>query len=299
MNIFMKSIRPQTDMRLGVHVSIAGKISEAVERAHGLGCNAMQIFSRSPRMWAAKDLDPDEVTRFRELRERFGIRPVVVHASYLINLATPEGALKRRSIEALTDELDRADRLGADYLVVHVGSCKDGGSAEGVERVREALASVLSSGRWSTQLLLEDTAGERGDVGARLEEIGMILSSLKGGDRMGVCLDTCHLFAAGYDISTAAGVQRVAGLVRETIGLDRVKVVHGNDSKKGLNCRVDRHQHIGKGGIGLEGFRAWVNHPAFGRIPMILETPKDTPEADPRNLKIIRGLAGRSAGSPS
>jgi deoxyribonuclease IV len=286
-------------MRLGVHVSIAGKLSEAVERAHGLGCNAMQIFSRSPRMWAAKGLDPDEVARFRELRERFGIRPVVVHASYLINLATPEGALKRRSIEALTDELDRADRLGADYLVVHVGSCKDGGAAEGVERVREALASVLSSGRWSTQLLLEDTAGERGDIGARLEEIGAILDRLKGGDRMGVCLDTCHLFAAGYDISTAAGVQRTAGRVEETIGLDRVKVVHGNDSIKGLNCRVDRHQHIGLGGIGLNGFRAWLNHPALARIPMILETPKETPEADHRNLKMIRRLAGRSAGRPS
>jgi deoxyribonuclease-4 len=286
----MKSTRPTTPTRLGVHVSIAGKISEAVDRAHELGCNAMQIFSRSPRMWAAKALDPAEVSRFRELREKFDIRPAVVHASYLINLATPEGELKRRSAEALIDELDRADRLGVEYLVVHVGSCKDGGTVEGVERVREALATVLSSGRWATQLLLEDTAGERGDVGARLEEVGMILQGLPGGERMGVCLDTCHLFAAGYDIATPDGVDQVAGRVKETIGLDRIKVVHGNDSKKGLNCRVDRHQHIGLGGIGLEGFRAWVNHPAFREIPMVLETPKDTPEADPQNLKTVRGL---------
>ncbi len=288
----MKSTQPKTNARLGVHVSIAGKLSESVERAHELGCNAMQIFSRSPRMWSAKALDPDEVSRFRELREKFDIRPALVHASYLINLATPEGALKRRSAESLMDELDRADRLGVEYLVVHVGSCKDGGTAEGVERVRDALAAVLSSGRRSTQLLLEDTAGERGDVGARLEEIGMILQGLPDGERMGVCLDTCHLFAAGYDITTAAGVDQVAGRVKETIGLDRVKVVHGNDSKKGLNCRVDRHQHIGLGGIGLEGFRAWLNHPAFRDVPMILETPKDTPEADPRNLGVIRNLAG-------
>jgi deoxyribonuclease-4 len=295
MKIFMKSTRRKAIAPLGVHVSIAGKISGAVERAHELGCTAMQIFSRSPRMWAAKGLDPDEVSRFRELRERYGISPLVVHASYLINLATPEGALKRRSVEALADELDRADRLGADYLVVHVGSCSDGGSAEGVERVREALADVLASGRWSTRLLLEDTAGERGDVGANLEEIGRIVQGLPGGERVGVCLDTCHLFAAGYDISKPNGVDRVARLVKETIGLDRVKVIHGNDSKKGLNCRVDRHQHIGHGGIGLKGFRAWLNHPAFRDVPMILETPKDTPEADPRNLKTVRGLVGKTA----
>ncbi|MBI3610692.1 MAG: deoxyribonuclease IV [Nitrospirae bacterium] len=286
----MKSTRPTPPPRLGVHVSIAGKLSGAVENAEALGCTAMQIFSRSPRMWSAKALDPDEVSRFRGLREKYDIKPAVIHASYLINLATPEGGLKRRSVEALIDELDRADRLGVEYLVVHVGSCKDGGAVEGVERVREALAAALSSGRWSTQLLLEDTAGERGDVGARLEEIGMILKGLPGGERVGVCLDTCHLFAAGYDITTPVGVERVAGWVERAIGQDRVKVVHGNDSKKGLNCRVDRHQHIGLGGIGLEGFRAWVNHPAFREIPMILETPKDTPEADPRNLITIKNL---------
>lgn len=298
MKIFMKSTRRKADAPLGVHVSIAGNIAGAVERAHELGCTAMQIFSRSPRIWAAKGLDPGETARFRDLRERFGISPLVVHASYLINLATPEGGLKRRSVEALTEELDRADRLGADFLVVHVGSCRDGGSVEGVERVREALAEVMASGRWSTRLLLEDTAGERGDVGADLKEIGRILQKLPGGGGIGVCLDTCHLFAAGYDISTPDGVDRVADLIKETVGLDRIKVVHGNDSKKGLNCRVDRHQHIGQGGIGLKGFQAWLNHPAFRTIPMILETPKDSPEADPRNLSLIRRLRGRPRMKP-
>jgi deoxyribonuclease-4 len=250
----------------------------------------MQIFSRSPRVWSARKLDSDEVARFRELRERLGITPVAVHASYLINLATPEGLLKRRSVEALVEELDRADRLGADYLVVHVGSCKDGGSAEGIERVRESLETVLASGGGSTRLLLEDTAGERGDVGSRLEEIGSILKELKGGDRVGVCLDTCHLFAAGYDLSKPDGVEEIARRVDGTIGLDRLELIHLNDSKKGLNCRVDRHQHIGLGGIGLPGFGAWLNHPAFREIPMILETPKDSPVADPQNLETVKKL---------
>ncbi len=286
-------------MRLGVHVSIAGRLSEAVTRAEALGCQTMQIFSRSPRQWAAKGLDPAEVARFRDLRAAAGITPVVVHASYLINLATPEGALKRRSAEALIDELDRADRIGADFLVVHVGCCRDGGTAEGSARVAETLATVLRSGNWSTRLLLEDTAGERGDVGARLEEIGAILTGLDGApaaDRVGVCLDTCHLFAAGYDITRPAGVAGVAQLVEQAFGGERLQLIHCNDSKKGLNCRVDRHQHIGQGGIGPPGFAAFLRHPLFRDLPYVLETPKDSPEADPRNLALIRQLAAQPQG---
>ncbi len=286
-------------MRLGVHVSIAGSLSKSVEEARALGCTAMQIFSRSPRMWAAKGLDRPEAERFSELRERFGIRPAAVHASYLINLATPQGGLKRRSAEALIDELDRADRLGAEYLVVHLGSSRDGGEAEGVERVSESLATVLGSGEWTAKLLLENTAGERGDVGSRLEEIGLILDELddrkdlRSRERIGVCLDTCHLFAAGYDLSRPEGVDEVARSVDDRIGRDRIRLIHLNDSKKGLNCRVDRHQHIGLGGIGLGGFRAWLNHPAFRAIPMVLETPKDSPGADRKNLRQVRSLIGR------
>ena len=204
--------------------------------------------------------------------------------------------MKRRSAEALAEELDRAERIGADYLVVHVGSCRDGGTKEGVARVRETLRDVLNAGRWSTRLLLEDTAGERGDVGARLEEIGEILRGLPDETRLGVCLDTCHLFAAGYDLSRAEGVERVAETVERAIGPEKLKLIHCNDSKKGLNCRVDRHQHIGRGGIGIKGFEAFVNHRLFRDLPFILETPKETLQDDPRNLGLIRRMVRRGAG---
>lgn len=277
-------------MRLGVHVSIAGRLSQAVERAEALGCTAMQIFSRSPRGWAAPDMDASEVKRFRELRDKADIRPLAVHASYLINLASSQPSLFERSVAALAQELDRADLLGAEYLVVHVGSCGGESPETGVGRVVKALQQLWSGGSWSTPLLLENTAGEQGDVGSRLEELSEILNGLGGPDEPGVCLDTCHLFAAGYDIRTKSGVEAVARAVRETLGTDRVRLIHANDSRKGLGCRVDRHQHIGQGGIGLEGFRAWVNHPAFRDIPMILETPKDSPTADPQNLEKIWSL---------
>ncbi len=276
-------------MCLGVHVSIAGRLSQAVERAEAMGCTAMQIFSRSPRGWAVPDMDPEEIKRFRELREKADIRPLAVHASYLINLASSDPTLHQRSADALIEELSRADRLGADYLVVHVGSTK-GPVRSGIDQIVKALERVLESAPRSTVLLLENTAGEQGDVGSRLEELGEILSRLNGENELGICLDTCHLFAAGYDIRKKAGVKALAGTVEGSIGVERVRLIHVNDSKKGLGCRVDRHQHIGQGGIGLSGFRAWVNHPAFRDIPMVLETPKDSPTADPQNLKMIRSL---------
>ena len=276
-------------MRLGVHVSIAGKLSKAVERAEALGCTAMQIFSRSPRGWAVPDMDPEEIKRFRELREKADIRPLAIHASYLINLASSDPTLHQRSADALIEELSRAGRLGADYLVVHVGSTK-GAVQSGIDQVVKALERVLESAPRSTVMLLENTAGEQGDVGSRLEELGEILSRLNGENELGICLDTCHLFAAGYDIRKKTGVKALARTVEGNIGVERVRLIHVNDSKKGLGCRVDRHQHIGQGGIGLEGFRAWVNHPAFRNIPMVLETPKDSPTADPQNLKMIRSL---------
>lgn len=290
----MKSTQGQIKpaMRLGVHVSIAGRLSQAVERAEALGCTAMQIFSRSPRGWFAKALEADEVEKFQAARGEAGISPVAVHASYLINLASSQPALFDRSVAALKEELDRADRLGAEYVVVHVGSCGGEPAGTGIKRIVKALQQVLNGKRRFTQLLLENTAGEQGDVGSRIEELDTILHRLNGQDKLGLCLDTCHLFAAGYDIREEAGVTALAKMIERNIGVERVRLVHLNDSKKGLGCRVDRHQHIGQGGIGLEGFRAWVNHPAFRQIPMILETPKDTPEADPRNLRIIRRLAG-------
>ena len=251
----------------------------------------MQIFSRSPRGWAAPDLDKNEVRRFEALRKKADIWPLAVHASYLINLATQDLVLSRRSSDAVIAELRRANTLGADYLVVHVGSTKGESIRAGIDQVIRSLKRVLKTHVSSkTTILLENTAGEHGDVGSRIEELGMILDALNGEGSVGVCLDTCHLFAAGYDIRTKAGVDRVARSIHKLIGADRIKLIHANDSKKGLGCRVDRHQHIGKGGIGLAGFRAWVNHPLFRNIPMILETPKENLESDPNNLETLRNL---------
>jgi deoxyribonuclease-4 len=277
-------------MRLGVHVSIAGRLSHSVERAEMLGCTAMQIFSRSPRGWAVPELDPGETRRFRELREKADIRPLAVHASYLINLASPDVTLHRRSILALMEELERADRLSADYLVVHVGCDSLHSEASALRRVAQALRRVLKGWHFKARLLLENTAGERGDIGHAFDQLGGLLKQLGDPDPIGVCLDTCHLFAAGYDIRGQSGVDLVAKEAGQTIGTERLYLIHANDSKGELGCRVDRHQHIGLGGIGLEGFRAWVNHPAFRDVPMILETPKDSDSADRINLKTIRGL---------
>jgi deoxyribonuclease IV len=280
-------------MRLGVHVSIAGKLSQAVERAQDLGCDTMQIFSRSPRGWEAKPFDPGELARFRELRKKAGITPLAVHGSYLINLASGDPALHNRSVKAFVEELKRCDQLGAEYLVAHVGSCADSSEEEGMRRVVKALSKILKGARFKTMILLENTARERGEIGYSIEQLSRLLDHLNRHAQVGVCLDTCHLFAAGYDISKADGVNRVAEEVEKHIGLERLRFIHANDSKKGLDCRVDRHQHIGRGGIGLEGFRAFVNHPFFRDVPMVLETPKETPEDDPRNLRLMRRLSRR------
>lgn len=280
-------------MRLGVHVSIAGKFSLAAERAISLGCTAMQIFSRSPRAWASPALAPEEIRRFKRLRADAAIEPLAVHASYLINLASADPSLRRRSVHALASELDRAAEIGAEYLVVHVGSASGRPVDEGIREVAVSLRETRRSIPHSVTLLLENTAGERGDIGSRLEEIGEILRRVEGNGRIGVCLDTCHLFAAGYDIRNESGVRKLSKAIRETIGFDRVGLIHLNDSKKGLGCRVDRHEHIGKGKIGLKGFRALVRHSRLGRIPLILETPKDSDGADRVNLKTVRSLKAK------
>jgi deoxyribonuclease-4 len=251
----------------------------------------MQIFSRSPRGWDAKPFDPEELERFRVLRKKAEITPLAVHGSYLINLASVDPKLQSRSVKAFIEELKRCDQLGAEYLIAHVGSCSDSTEEDGIRRVAKALKTVLKRARFKTMILLENTARERGDIGYRIEQIGQLLDQVERHPQIGVCLDTCHLFAAGYDISKTDGVNRMADEVEKHIGLEKLRFIHVNDSKKGLDCRVDRHQHIGQGGIGLEGFRAFVNHPVFRDIPMVLETPKDSPQDDPINLKIMRELS--------
>jgi deoxyribonuclease IV len=284
-------------IRVGVHVSIAGGLAHAVHRANGLGCETMQIFSKSPRGWAARPLDPADAELASTLRQTWNLRPFAVHACYLINLASPDPVLYERSIAALEEELVRCSLMHADCLVVHVG-CTREGQQDGTQRVSTAIRRVLDRchALGGPLLLLENTAGERGEVGSRFEELAEILRRVDH-PRAAVCLDTCHTLAAGYDIRTPAAVEQLLRGIRSTIGLESIKLIHANDSKKGLGSRVDRHEHIGKGEIGRAGFQALLSRPELRAIPLVLETPKQslTDDTDDlRNLKTIRMLARRA-----
>lgn len=276
--------------RLGVHTSIAGGIHLSLGRAEALGCNTVQIFSHNPRSWFVPVIPEEAVSRFRELKRRYDIAPVFIHTSYLINLASRSPEIIRKSVRLLICEMDIADSLDADFVVLHTGSASQDDERAGRRRAIEVLRAVSQEKGWKSRLLLENTAGERGDVSSRIgnlaEMIGKTGSALIGG----ICLDTCHAFQAGYEISKKEGLTAIAEEIREHIGFDRTKLIHLNDSKKRFHSRVDRHEHIGKGSIGEAGLRRLVNHPSFRGIPLILETPKKSEDDDPRNLKAARRL---------
>ena len=305
-------------IRIGVNSSIAGDIVHCLDLARDWGANALQIFTVSPRSWpmgAASRIAPVDAQRFRVRREELRLGPVVVHATYLINLAAVNPVLRARSIHAFHDELLRCVALGADYLVVHPGSARDSHPQQGVADVADALrraARNLKLGH--LRILLENTAGQGALLGARLEELAAIIRACSLAKnispstpelRLGVCLDTAHLLAAGYDIRSADGLERTLMAIERTVGLRRVYVMHMNDSKSPLGSRVDRHEHIGKGHIGLDAFRRILNHPlvvtpfdeskpGLGRIgrAFILETPNERPGDNTRNVRMLWSLAG-------
>jgi deoxyribonuclease-4 len=287
--------------RLGAHLSIAGGLPRAVDRAEASGCQALQIFTKSAGQWRARELPPEEIALFRRRVRQTRIRPVVAHNSYLINVAAADPVLRRRSIDALVDELDRAQALGLDGLVMHPGSYTSGSEEAGLQMIGEALAEILASRpNGTTRLLLEHTAGQGTNLGHRFEHLAVIIERLGGSPRVGVCLDTCHLLSAGYDICSAEGYAETFRLFGTIVGFSRLKAFHLNDSKKPCGSRVDRHEHIGKGCLGLEPFRRILNDPRFARLPMLLETPKlETPQSrrtsdvdplDRMNLDLLRGL---------
>lgn len=277
-------------MKLGFHVSIAGGISRSVERAHELGCTCMQIFSRNPRGWAVKPLDKNDIAEFKKSREKLNIAPVFVHTNYLINLASIRPDLYEKSIEQFVIDLERTEALGAEYLVTHLGSAFGQNDEWMLDRVSDAISMALKLHPPRATILLENTAGETGDIGYTLEQVRQVISRLHDSTRIGLCYDTCHGFAAGYDIRTQQGVDSLAVSIEETVGLERLKGMHLNDCLRDFNSRIDRHWHIGDGKIGLDGFRILLNHPAFRDIPKIMETPKKTEDDDPRNMKIARSL---------
>jgi deoxyribonuclease IV len=284
----------------GAHMSIAGGLPLAVARAEAHGCRALQIFSKSSSQWRARPLPKEEVREFRARVARAGLEVAVAHASYLINLGTSEPALRGRSIEAFGIEMDRAEALGLLGIVLHPGCFTAGSADQGLRLVGEAVRQVLGTRRQGqTLILLEHTAGQGTSLGWRFEELARILEHADGHARVGICLDTCHLFAAGYDLRSEAGYRATFNAFGKAIGFDRLKVFHVNDSKKPLGSRRDRHEHIGKGCLGAEAFARLVNDRRFRRLPMLLETPKTegrpaksiaVDPLDEMNLKTLRGL---------
>jgi deoxyribonuclease-4 len=280
-------------VRLGSHMSIAGGLDKAPLRGKQVGCDTIQVFTKSNRQWRAKRLSDQEVEAFKANLAATGIGPVVAHDCYLVNLAAPRRAVWKKSVTAFRVELERAERLGIPYLVTHPGSHAGAGEAEGLRRVTEALNALLAALPGAgVRILLETTAGQGSSLGHRFEQLAAILAGVDQADRVGVCLDTCHVFAAGYDIRTPDGYRKTVEDLDACLGLRRLQAIHLNDSKGGLGSRVDRHEHIGEGRLGLAPFRRLLNDPRLRRVPMILETPKDDDfvAADRRNLARLRRL---------
>jgi deoxyribonuclease-4 len=274
--------------RLGVHTSIAGGLPEGLRRARELGCNTVQIFSHSPRSWALRDIPPEEAREFRALRERLGLNPVFVHACYLINLTSASADVREKSIRMLGDELRRADAIGADFLVLHAGAAHGLEEEEARTLFCASIRSALAKMRLKAGLLIENTAS---GIASRIEDIGRVV---RESGAAGLCLDSCHAFGAGYDVASAAGLENLAGEIERHVGIERLRLVHLNDSKGALGSGVDRHEHIGMGRIGMDGMRRLLGFGPFRRAPLILETPKKAPGDDPRNLSVVRGLLKQS-----
>jgi deoxyribonuclease IV len=283
-------------IRIGIHTSIADDISRALDVAAGLGANAVQIFSASPRMWdrGISRILPVDAERFRARRKELALGPLVIHCNYLLNLASPNPVLQARSVQALHQEIVRALALGADYLVLHPGCALTSDGPAAISCVARGLKQAARGLKLrELRILLENTAGQGSSLGSRFEELRAILDAC-GDLPLGVCIDTAHVFAAGWDIRTAEGLENALFDLDRSIGIERVPVIHVNDSKTLLGSRVDRHEHIGRGKIGLEAFGRLLNHPLLSSCAFILETPIDKPGDDKRNVAALWKLVGRT-----
>jgi deoxyribonuclease-4 len=280
-------------MKFGAHVSTSGGLHKAFANAKSAGCDTIQIFSKNQQQWKGKTLTDAEVTQFRAAHAESGINPLVVHDSYLINLASPDAELQAKSRAAFADELDRCARLGIPYLVTHPGAHVGSGVEAGLARVAEALDAIFATGVGAgVTVLLETTAGQGTTLGRTFEELATIIAACKYPERLGVCLDTCHILVAGYEFRTPESAAQLVADFDRIIGIDRLKIIHANDAQKDLGSRTDRHAHIGSGFVGLDGFRSLMMQPAIRHVPMILETPKENdPQDDIDNLARLRALA--------
>lgn len=303
----MTMIRTISKICVGVHVSIAGAIDKAVDRAEEQGCNTFQIFTRNPRNWKSNELDEIAITSFIKKVRRSDIFPTVGHMPYLPNLATPSNDLHAKSVAALTEELKRCKALQIPYLVAHLGSHRGSGREAGLQKIVDAINIAFrevsaheaidtdgdKDGGGSVMLLLENTAGTKNSMGGTFEDIRDIMDRIEHRELIGICFDTCHAFAAGYDLRGKEQLDATLQHLDEVVGLEHLKLIHINDAKSGLSSRVDRHEHIGLGKIGEDSFRLILNDARIKAIPMILETPIDGRRGDAENIRKVRELAGQ------
>ncbi|HUV95442.1 MAG TPA: deoxyribonuclease IV [Anaerolineae bacterium] len=281
-----------TGPRLGAHMSIAGGPANALLQGQSIGCDAVQIFTRNANRWRSKELTSEQIKDFEQARSATGIHPIVAHSSYLINLATPDDDLWRRSVEALILEMRRCQQLGVRDYVLHPGARKGSGEKAGLERIVTALSAALSATHGSgVAILLENTAGQGSSLGYTFEHLAWLMGHTEGAYRLGMCFDTAHALAAGYEFRQAESYARMWDQFDDLIGIEQLRAIHLNDSKRDLGSRVDRHEHMGKGYVGLEAFDMLVNDPRLRSVPMLLETPKGPDMAeDVENLALLRGL---------
>jgi len=279
-------------MLLGAHMSTSGGLSTAFERAQSIGINTMQVFTKNQNRWEQKPTSPEEIERWFKAQEATGVRPVVSHAAYLLNLGTPDDALWEKSVKALIDVLTRAEQLGILGVVLHPGAHMNSGEAAGIARIIAGLdRGHAATPGYRTLTLIETTAGQGTALGYRFEQLQAMLDGVKEPERIGFCFDTCHVFAAGYDLTTPESYAATMAEFDRLAGLERLKCFHFNDSKKGLGSRVDRHDAIGTGALGLAPFGFILNDPRFAGTPMILETPKsEDMHEDVENLKTLSAL---------
>ena len=283
----------QNAKRIGVHLGTAGGASNAVEKAREIGANTLQIFTSSPRMWRAPKVDPKQAERMHELRAKYDVGPLVIHTSYLVNVCSQSDETRQNSVSAFRGEIERALAFGAEYLVLHPGSWKGMTRDEGLKLAAESIERAIDGLKWQGtgfHILIENTAGAECSLGGSFEQVAELVALLRNHAPVGVCLDTCHTHVAGYDIVTLEGYEKTMQQAGATVGFDSVRVWHCNDAKAACGSKLDRHEHIGQGMIGVEPFRRLLNDKRFEHSAFIAETPVDEPGDEERNVRVLKSL---------
>lgn len=291
----MATSTAKTVKRIGVHLGTAGGASNAIEKAREIGANTLQIFSSSPRMWHAPKVDPKQAARMRELRAKYDVGPLVIHTSYLVNVCSQTKDFRDKSVVAFRGEIERALTFGAEYLVLHPGSWKGMTRDEGLKLAAESIERAIDGLKWQGtgfHILIENTAGAECSLGGSFEQVAELVALLRNHAPVGVCLDTCHTHVAGYDIVTAEGYEKTMQQAGATVGFDSVRVWHCNDAKAACGSKLDRHEHIGQGTIGVEPFRRLLNDKRFAHCAFVAETPVDDPGDEERNVRVLKSLVG-------